>query len=209
MRTIRSKLRVALAESLCGRILDCGSGEDLFGPYLRRAANKVVSLDLDEKALRQTPGLRVAESCTRLPFPNDCFDAVWSCAIIEHVAEDCLPEMIRVTRPGGRVVAIMPNRCSPFDQMKRVLGLYTWETTPEHVRLYDLEELESYGPVRGELVWVPLFGWLFWRYPLLAHVWILGARVTEALKEKVRRSAGPGASQTGRAVGQTGRMPAS
>lgn len=186
MHSILSKLRVRLARKLRGRILDCGSGGDLFGPIFRAGGNEVVSLDVDFRALLCTPGLRVVGDCARLPFADDCFDAVWAAAVIEHVRQDTLPEMIRVTRPGGSVVAITPNRRSPFDCLKRVTGLATWDSHPSHVRLYNLEELQQYGPVHGELVWLPGLEWFFWRYPRLAHVWILDLEVTPALKQKAR-----------------------
>lgn len=189
MRSIRSGCRARLAGELYGRILDCGSGEDLFGPLLRRSGNEVISLDPDIKALRRTAGRRVAGSCAALPFADDTFTAVWACAVIEHVAEDTLPEMIRVTQPGGRIIAVTPNPHSPFDQMKRVTGLMTWDTTPGHVRLYHLEDLEAYGPVHGELMWLPFLERFFWRRPRMGHVFILDVRVTESLKEKIRRGA--------------------
>jgi SAM-dependent methyltransferase len=187
MRSIRSRLRLALAGQLRGRILDCGSGEDLFGPTLRRGGNDVISLDLDEKEVRRTPGRRVVASGAAIPFADNAFDAVWSCAIIEHVREDTVPEMIRVTRPGGRIIAVTPNRHSPLDSMKRLLGLYTWDTTPGHVRLYPLKELQSYGAVMGETFIVPFMGWFFRRFPRLAHVWILDIRVTDELKARARQ----------------------
>lgn len=187
MHSIRSKTRLGLARQLRGRILDCGSGSDLFGPILRGGGNEVVSLDMDLKELRRTPGRRVAASCARIPFADDAFDAVWACAIIEHVVEETLPEMIRVTRPGGRVIAVTPNRHSPFDSLKRMLGLYTWDSTPGHVRLYKLKELQEYGEVHGELVWAPGMGWFFWKHPRMAHTWILDLAVTSGLKDKARQ----------------------
>jgi len=187
LHSILSKLRVNLAGQLRGRILDCGSGNDLFGPILRSSGNEVVSLDMDLAELRRTPGVRVAASCARIPFADDSFDAVWACAIIEHVAEETLPEMIRVTRAGGRVIAITPNRHSPFDYLKRMTGLSTWDSHPSHVRLYKLKELQEYGEVHGELVWAPGMGWFFWKHPCLGHVWILDLVVTPALKEKARQ----------------------
>jgi SAM-dependent methyltransferase len=188
MRSIRSPRRVALARSLRGRILDCGCGEDLFGPDLRRPGNDVLSLDLDLKVLRRVPGRKVSASADRLPFADDTFDAVWSCALVEHVSGDTLPEMIRVVRPGGRLVVVTPNRHSPFDSLKRVLGLITWDTTPGHVRLYGLRELQTYGRVEGEMLWLPPLAALFQRVPRLAHVWVLDGQVTLDLKRIARRA---------------------
>jgi len=182
MKSILSPLRVALAGGLRGRVLDCGSGEDLFGPCLRRAGNEVVSLDVDPEALRRTPGRTVLAGCTDMPFDDDAFDAVWACAIIEHVTDETLPEMVRVTRPGGRIVAVTPNAHSPFDNVKRLLGLPTWWDNPGHVRLYSARELRAYGPVHGETRFLPLLRWFFWRVPAMAHVLILDCRVTPAVK---------------------------
>ena len=197
MHSKRTRLRLALAGQLRGKILDCGSGDDLFGPILRRPGNDVISLDVDEQALRKIPGPYVVASCTDIPFPDDTFDAVWACAIIEHVREETLPEMIRVTRPGGRVIAITPNRYSPFDCVKRLMGMPTWTDPPSHVRMYDARELRGYGPVHGETWFVPLMGWFFWRVPELAHVLIADIRVTEAVKRRARARAG-GAGGGGR-----------
>lgn len=190
MRSIVSKLRIRLARELTGRILDCGSGDDLFGPYLRREGNRVISLDLDEGALRKTPGAGVVASCADMPFVDDYFDAVWACAIIEHSAADSLPEMIRVTRPGGRIVAVTPNRHSPFDPLKRLVSMKTWAEGRGHVRLYDRRELSSYGEVIGETRFVPFMGWFFRRVPQMAHVLILDIQVTDALKETMKRRFG-------------------
>lgn len=187
MRSIGSRLRVKLAKELRGRILDCGSGDDIFGSYLRRKGNEVISLDIDAEALKETPGTCVVASCAEMPFPDNYFDAVWSCAIIEHVEEESLPEMIRVTKPTGRVIAVTPNKNSPFDHIKRLVGMKTWGEIEGHVRLYNFEELSFYGPVHGETFFVPFMGWFFWNHPRLAHVWIIDLRVTKALKEKVRK----------------------
>ncbi len=186
MRSIVSKLRLVLARELRGRILDCGCGEDLFGPYFRSQSDEVISLDLDEKTLMKIPGTRVVASCAQMPFPDDYFDAVWVCAVIEHVREDSLPEMIRVTRVGGRVIAVTPNHHSPWDQLKRILGLKTWWDSKGHVRLFHTSELRFFGAVHGETRFIPCMGWFFWNRPEAAHTLILDIDVTQELKDRVR-----------------------
>lgn len=189
MHSIVSKVRRALAGELTGRILDAGCGDDLFGPYLRRSGNTVIGLDLDAAALRGIPGTRVVASCADMPFADGYFDAVWACAIIEHVAADALPEMVRVTRDGGRIVAVTPNRRSPWDGLKRLVGLNTWYENAGHVRLYSTEELAGFGEVHGEVVFLPL-PWarrLFWRHPNVGHTLILDVRVSPELRRRVKR----------------------
>jgi len=190
MHSKHTKLRARLAAGLHGRILDCGSGDDLYAAILRRGDNEVVSLDIDFEALAAGRPPAVAGSCARLPFADDAFDAVWACALIEHVREDAVPEMIRVTRPGGRIVIVTPNRHSPFDAMKRILGLTAWDENEGHVRLYDYEALRPYGRVHGETWFVPFGGWFFWRYPRLAHVLVQEVCVTPSLKARVRAAGG-------------------
>lgn len=185
MRSKVSKLRVRLAQGLAGCILDSGSGEDSFGSYLRRHGNKVVSLDIDKSTLmNNTVGTRVLGSGAKLPFKESSFDAIWSCAVIEHIIEDTIQELIRVTRPGGRIIVITPNRYSPFDPIKKIAGLTTWDKSEGHVRLYSVSDLQKYGPVNGETWFVPLLGPLFWRLPRLSHVLILDLVVTPSLKQK-------------------------
>jgi SAM-dependent methyltransferase len=52
-----------------------------------------------------------------LPFASNSFDLVFSNEVIEHVADDrkTVAEMVRVTRPGGHVIAFCPNRLWPFE----------------------------------------------------------------------------------------------
>jgi hypothetical protein len=186
MRSLATRRRVELARQLRGRILDCGCGDGLFQPYLRRPGNQVIALDTDEEAMSTVPGTRVVASCAHMPFRDDYFDAVWACAVIEHVPEETLAEMVRVVHPGGRIVAVTPNRHSPFDPLKRICGLKTWKENVGHVRLYDAAELRFYGQVSGETRFLPMLGWFFRRHPELAHVLVVEVQVTEPLKEKIR-----------------------
>jgi SAM-dependent methyltransferase len=53
-----------------------------------------------------------------LPFADNVFDFVFSNEVIEHVADDrrYAAEMVRVTRPGGRILLFCPNRWYPVEQ---------------------------------------------------------------------------------------------
>jgi SAM-dependent methyltransferase len=52
-----------------------------------------------------------------LPFEDEKFDLVLSHEVLEHVADDrrCLEEIVRVLKPGGRLVLFVPNRGYPFE----------------------------------------------------------------------------------------------
>jgi SAM-dependent methyltransferase len=52
-----------------------------------------------------------------LPFSSGHFDLVLSHEVIEHVRDDraAVIEMIRVLKPGGRIIVFSPNRGYPFE----------------------------------------------------------------------------------------------
>ena len=53
-----------------------------------------------------------------LPYADGSFDTVFSNEVIEHVADDrlCLREMVRVIKPGGRIIIFCPNHWYPIEQ---------------------------------------------------------------------------------------------
>jgi demethylmenaquinone methyltransferase/2-methoxy-6-polyprenyl-1,4-benzoquinol methylase len=83
-------------------------GADYTGEMLARAPIKARAAGLAER----TAFLR--GDGHRLPFPDDAFDAVASAFVLRNLADlgVAFAEMARVTRPGGRVVAL---EISPVD----------------------------------------------------------------------------------------------
>jgi SAM-dependent methyltransferase len=104
-----------------GRLLDngCGLGTYLAAlePFSQARFGLEIEADRARKALPRATGvaLGVGEA---LPFPADSFDLVLSNEVIEHVSSDVryAVEMVRVTRPGGRIVIFCPNRWYPVEQ---------------------------------------------------------------------------------------------
>jgi ubiquinone/menaquinone biosynthesis C-methylase UbiE len=96
------------------RVLDVGSGPGALTRELVRrvGAEAVTALDPSERfvaAVRQRyPGVAaVVAHAERLPFPDGAFDATLAQLALRHARkpEECIAEMLRVTRPGG-VVAV-------------------------------------------------------------------------------------------------------
>lgn len=106
---------------LNGRLLDsgCGLGAylDAFGRFSElRFGHDVEHARLVE-AIPTATGIVQAVG-ERLPFAAGSFDFVFSNEVIEHVQDDAqyAAEMVRVTRPGGRIVIFCPNRWHWMEQ---------------------------------------------------------------------------------------------
>jgi SAM-dependent methyltransferase len=154
-----------------GRILDdgCGLGTYLAAlePYSRHRYGLEIEFDRAAAALGRAEGVALGVG-ERLPFRAQAFDLVLSNEVIEHVTDDAqaVAEMVRVTRPGGRIVLFAPNRWYPVEQHGIYWrGRYRFGNIPlvnylprplrdrlaPHVRTYtagDLRRLTAGLPVR-------------------------------------------------------------
>lgn len=103
---------VARARSLA-RVLEAGCGTGHFaGVLARRYGWPVFPVDLAWEGLRYGRAMgveRLAQAdIARLPFPSDCFDAVFCLDVLVHFPErqegPALAELARVLKPGGLLV---------------------------------------------------------------------------------------------------------
>lgn len=122
-------LEVGIATPLAqgGEVLEVGCGTGLILHRLARVAEHAVGVDLSPGMLAgaHERGLDVAlASATALPFADDRFDLAVSFKVLAHVPDiaDALAEMIRVVKPGGRVLAEFYNPLSLRYVAKRLAG---------------------------------------------------------------------------------------
>jgi ubiquinone/menaquinone biosynthesis C-methylase UbiE len=118
--------RVAFVRSHCprGPALDVGCGTGVLAERLARAGYEMTGVDasqgmLDVLSERAPSVTAVLGSGTELPFDDDRFQLVLSVATLHHIAEPTavrktLHEMVRVARPGGRVLIWDHNPRNPY-----------------------------------------------------------------------------------------------
>jgi SAM-dependent methyltransferase len=153
----------AAGERIKGDILENGCGVGMYVEHLAPFGGKIFGLEYDferaAEAARNSPRILNAE-CETLPLPSSTIDLILSHEVIEHVQDDraAICEMMRVLKPGGRIVLFCPNRGYPFETH----GIYwkgkyyfgnklfvnylprTWRNQlAPHVRIYSTRDLEK------------------------------------------------------------------
>lgn len=102
------------------RVLDVGCGLGMYVRKMRAYSPAVFGVEIDEERAREANRelrLIAVAAAEHLPFPTGSFDVVLSHEMIEHVSDDrqTMAEMVRVLRPGGRLVLFCPNRLWFFE----------------------------------------------------------------------------------------------
>jgi len=108
------------------RALDVGTGTGHFAQFLAGRGACAVGVDISRPMLRvasakkHMPPLVQADAGT-LPFGDGSFDLVFSVTALEFVPDPvrALGEMVRVCRPGGRLVVGVLNAWSPWAWSRR------------------------------------------------------------------------------------------
>ncbi len=153
----------AASERIQGNILENGCGVGMYVEHLAPFGGKIFGLEFDfERASEAgTNSPRIFNAAGEfVPLPSGTIDLILSHEVIEHVQSDraAICEMIRVLRPGGRIVLFCPNRGYLFETH----GMYwkgkyyfgnklfvnylprVWrDKLAPHVRVYSSRDLEK------------------------------------------------------------------
>jgi ubiquinone/menaquinone biosynthesis C-methylase UbiE len=133
-------------------VLDSGSGPGALAFALAPHVREVVALDLVPELLEEGrrrgerfPNVTFVEGdATKLPFELGEFDLAGSLRTLHHVArpELVVAELVRVTRPGGRVLVI--DQLAPIDPLA-ALELNTFERARDPSTSRVLAEVDLRG----------------------------------------------------------------
>jgi SAM-dependent methyltransferase len=158
-----SMLLEAAGERLQGKVLVDGCGVGTYLSKLVPLSGMAVGLDIElprvQESLEFTPNVFCAAG-ENVPLTSDSFDLVFSHEVLEHVQDDqkAISEMVRVLKPGGRIVLFCPNRGYPFETHGHYWkGKYHFGNTPlinwlprplrnrlaPHVEIYTRKDLAS------------------------------------------------------------------
>jgi len=124
------------------RIIEVGCGSGLTSLALAQHGARCALLDLSPEALKVAAaeftraGLPAPEQfnqdALKNTLPSDAFDATWNGGVIEHFfdpgKEMLIKEMLRITKPGGKVIILVPNAaCWQFQIVQAWMKLRgTW-----------------------------------------------------------------------------------
>jgi SAM-dependent methyltransferase len=125
VRTVLAEMHLRPGESIAE--VGCGSGvlTRTLVQYTR-GANRIMGVDINRYLLREATALAQKDGLAdtiafqeghahALPFPDQSVDVTLSVTVMEEVdADQMLGEMVRVTKPGGRVAAIVRACDRPF-----------------------------------------------------------------------------------------------
>ena len=123
------------------RILDVGCGIGTAEVTLGRLAlTQVTLVGVDRVADRVREALAAvrshnirasfaaADACA-LPFADETFDSSFCVALLQHIADvaQAVREITRVTRPGGRIVAVEPDNSARYFYSSSAAGMRAYE----------------------------------------------------------------------------------
>lgn len=142
--------------------LDVGARNGTQSQWLKTRGYTVRSIDVEPRF----ESCELVNANEPLPFDTDSFDLIWCSEVIEHLVEpkESLQEMLRVCKPGGRIILTTPNSYMWLFRMLKLVGLPPERLQrADHLHFFKLSGFQSLYP-RAEI-----FGY----FPYLGKKWTI------------------------------------
>jgi SAM-dependent methyltransferase len=150
---LRKRTRFVLEHCPRGTALDVGCGTGVLAARLAAVGYEMTGIDPSPGMLEvlrgRAPEVRsVTGSGARLPFADERFDLVLSVAVMHHIAaadevRSTISEMVRVSKPSGRVLVWDHNPRNPY--WRPLMARVPQDTGDERL----IPEAELLGDLRG------------------------------------------------------------
>ena len=148
------------------KVLDVGCGRGDFLNAFKSYGLKTSGVDREPSGAKVAPEVEI-KYCdlekSAFPFADETFDVVFSKSVIEHLSDPELfiSESLRVLKPGGRIITMVPDWISC---MKIYFDDHTHRQPYTVVSLRELLKMKGFQEVRTELFYqLPVL----WRFPAL------------------------------------------
>ena len=121
-------------------ILDIPAGNGHFAQALEQGGHEITRADINGR-----DGYVFADMNKDLPFETDRFDAAICLEGIEHLIDPVklLGELIRVTRPGGRVYITTPNISNFYSRLQFLFTGTFFQFNPVRIRNHPPDSMED------------------------------------------------------------------
>jgi SAM-dependent methyltransferase len=152
---LEAVLRANLEPGLRWLDVGCGAART-YAQWVVPTAGRYVGVDVSETAVEQARAAGIEAQLVRdasdLPFEDESFDAAICIEVLEHLfaPQDAAAEIRRVLRPGGRLIASVPNAVYWRMRLNSAMGIWNpagdWMAVEQpwrdpHIRFFTTENL--------------------------------------------------------------------
>ena len=137
--------------------LDVGARNGTQSQWLKTRGYAVRSIDVEPRF----ETCELVNANEPLPFDADTFDLIWCSEVIEHLVnpEESLKEMLRVCKPGGRVILTTPNSYMWLFRMLKLVGFPPQRLQrADHLHFFKLSGFQSLCPTAEIFGYFPYLG---------------------------------------------------
>lgn len=148
-----------LARRPASRVLDLGCGDGTVGEQLRAAGHTVIGVDLERSAGVEGRLDRFVEADLEEGLPDgidgEGFDVVLAADVLEHLPrpEELLDDLRPLVRPGGVVLASIPNFAHWYPRLRVATGRFDYDRRGildrTHLRFFTRRSFERFAESAG------------------------------------------------------------